>query len=425
MMNAKTCGVAFAAILTCPPALLAVTSEPNFEVTTLADGFYEPIVLLPIPGGRLLVGEKGGNIRVVDLATRQVSIWAFLNVFTNAECGLLGLALHPDFAHQPYVYVFATISKTEQQIIQLRDQGGVGVEPIEIRGSIPTEGGHHNGGGLRVGPDNMLYFSVGDNGIPPNSQSMNTLSGKVCRIGLDGTVPRDNPFTTPTGAPRAIHALGFRNPFRFCFSSDGTMFVMDVGSNADERREEIDLVTAGTNYGWPLFEGIDPDAPGQGFINPIYSYVDEGSAPAGCLVYEGIQFPREFRGNLFHLDYTSNALFRTVLDGGHVESHTIFVQDEGATVDLAMLPDGSLVYTQMLTGRVRQVSYRGPPPTGQPSDSKSDVHVAADELDSAAKEESSPAPKDSAPSCGQGLLALLPLAGLLSNVRSRKKRGPG
>src|SRR5690606_15598963 len=145
------------------------------------------------------------------------------------------------------------------------------------------------------------------------------------------------------------------------FAPDGRLFVMDVGSNDAPRREEINLVAAGDNLGWPLFEGSHPDAAAAGYVQPIYEYVDKGSSIAGCVYYDGGQFPEEFQGNLFHLDYTSHGLFRVILDGDRVVDHLLLVRGEGGPVDLALMLDGSLAYCELFSGRIRQVRYIGGP----------------------------------------------------------------
>lgn len=387
--------------------------DVNFEVTTLAEGFSEPTALQQAPDGRVFVIERGGTVSVFDPAASQTTRWARIDVVTNGECGLLGLALHPEFPSQPYIYFFASVSIVEQQIIRLKDQAGVGVEATVIRGGIPTQGSNHNGGCVRVGPDGMIYFSVGDNGTPDSSQSLATLAGKICRIRLDGSVPDDNPFLTPTGTPRSIYALGFRNPFRFCFAADGRLFVMDVGSSDSGRREEINLVGYGTNCGWPVHEGAHPDAAAGGYTDPIYEYHDKGSSIAGCAVYDGRQFPSAYRGNLFHLDYTSHGLFRAVLDGNRVVSHELLVQGEGGPVDLTVLHDGTLAWCELFTGKVKRVRYIGPP---DPADDGAPPQ--GDEGTDVGAEVQTATPRGGR--CGEGFLAAVaPLALMCLVVRHR------
>jgi glucose/arabinose dehydrogenase len=343
-----------------PPARAEVR-EPGFSVATLAEGLEEPTALEFAPDGRLFAIERAGRVRLIVDGVLQGAPVAAVEVVTENENGLLGLALSPDFARDHYLYVFATVSIHEQQIIRFTEVNGVGVDPVVIRDHLPTRGEFHSGGGLKFGPDGKLYFGIGDNLVPQNAQDFGTLAGKISRINPDGSVPPDNPFRTPTGTPRSIYALGFRNPFRFCFAPDGRLFVLDVGSDGDGRREEVNLVRAGDNCGWPLVEGRQPPGGDAQFVDPILDYHDGGAAPVGAVYYTGENFPDEYRGNLFHLEYVLNRLYRTVLDGDAVVRHTVFWEGDGGPVDLTQGPDGALYFCELHTGRVRRLAHEGGP----------------------------------------------------------------
>lgn len=341
---------------------------PGFKVDTIVTGLVEPTSLAFAPDGRLFVGERGGTVRIIEDGRPVDPPFASIEAFAESESGLLGIALHPDFQNNRYVYIFATVTFREQHIIRFTEENGVGVNKTLIREFLPTTGVFHSGGCIRFGPDGMLYFSIGDIQNPALSQDMNSLAGKICRVRPeDGSPAPGNPFTTVTGAPRSVYALGFRNSFRFCFAPDGRMFVMDVGSNNDARREEMNLVYAGDNCGWPNVEGIPETIQFPEYTYPIVAYHDEGTSPVGVVYYTGDQFPPEYAGNVFHLDYVRNKLFRVVLSGDQALSHELFMQGEGGTLDLIQGPDGSLVYCEFDTGTVKSVRYTaasGNEPTG-------------------------------------------------------------
>lgn len=361
----KRCGraakaaLAAAAVAITAPSASAVESVPlGFELSTITEGLELPVAMAYAPDGRLFVAQLTGQIRVVQPdGMLDVAPFAEIDVFAENENGLLGLTLDPYFATNHYVYAFATITYERQQIIRFTDIGGAATDPVVIRDNLPTRGVFHAGGGLKFGPDGKLYFSIGDNSEPANAQDVQTLAGKICRINPDGTTPSDNPFITPTGTPRAIFALGFRNPFRFNFAPDGRLFALDVGSDGDMRREEINLVTAGGNYGWPLVEGRRDAVTYPDLLDPIYDYHDGGSSPVGLVYYDGAQFPLSYQGNLFHLEYTLNRLYRVRLDGDQVVSHDLFAELNKGPVDLAIAPDGALVYCELFGGRIRKLRY--------------------------------------------------------------------
>ena len=153
-------------------------------------------------------------------------------------------------------------------------------EVVLVQGTQPA-GDDHHGGGLSFGPDGKLYWSVGDNVCCSvidgrNSQDLTNMYGKVLRLNPDGTAPADNPFYDGTGPNYdAIYATGFRNPFRLTFTPDGKLLVADVGQAT---WEEVNLVTAGANYGWPNAEGpcngigTTSCATPSSYANPIYAY---------------------------------------------------------------------------------------------------------------------------------------------------------
>ncbi len=349
-------------------ALAGETLKPDFVLEPYASGLRLPTSMAFAPDGRLFIAEKGGAVRVVADGTLQTQPWAEIEVHTFLESGLLGLALDPNFEENGYVYLFATVSDQEQQILRLTDRDGVGVEQKTIRANIPTSGGLHNGGGLRVGPDSKLYFSVGDTDNQPAVQDLTSLAGKIGRINLDGSTPDDNPFTTPTGAPRTAIALGFRNPFRFAVTDDRRLIVLDVGSDDPLRREEINVVHWGDNCGWPLLEGSPAPGEHTEFVAPVFTYTELGAAPTGAIIYDGESYPAEYVGSFFHVDYVSNIVFRLVFDGDTLVLHEQFAIGEGGPVDLTVGLDGSIYYCEIVTGEVKRIRYSGAAPPGDDDD---------------------------------------------------------
>jgi glucose/arabinose dehydrogenase len=381
----------------------------GFVVETFASGFSQPTALAFASDGTLFVAEREGAIRVVRDGAVQMDPAATLEVFTGGEGGLLGLIVDPDYANNGHLYAFVSVSTVEQRILRLRIEDGVATDVSLVRGNLPTAGGNHNGGAIDIGPDGLLYFAIGDTGTPELSQEITTLAGKVSRIRLDGTTPDDNPFVTLTGTPRAVWATGFRNPFRMCFAPDGRLFVGDVGSSDDRRREEINLLQRGADYGWPHAEGFANagDSVSESYVDPILAYAEEGASISGCAVYTGEQFPEKFRGNLFHLDYTSHGLFRVVLEGDEVVSHERFLQAANGPVDLTEGPDGALYWVELFSGEVRRLSYPAGVSYGseEPDDGDDPSEGPSDEPGEDEPSDSNDGPAIRFPLCGTGSLA--------------------
>jgi glucose/arabinose dehydrogenase len=163
---------------------------------------------------------------------------------------------------------------------------------------IPQPFANHNGGQIAFGPDGYLYIALGDGGSfgDPSGHGQNrmTLLGSILRIDVDSgtpySIPSDNPFEgNSDGYQEEIYAFGFRNPWRFSFdSSTGTLFAGDAGESS---REEINIVTNGSNYGWSTKEGsldYDPGTNVTEMVGPLYEYNHSlGDAIIGGFVYRG------------------------------------------------------------------------------------------------------------------------------------------
>ncbi|MBK8913639.1 MAG: PQQ-dependent sugar dehydrogenase [Phycisphaerales bacterium] len=376
---AISCAAAPAAASDAPGAATdpGAVREPGFVIETIAEGLIEPTAIEFAPDGRLFVAERDGTVRIVRDGRPLDPPFAAIEVFTPNENGLLGMAIDPDFERTGFIFVFATVSPTETQILRLREgrsadgrPSGVADDVHPIRDSLPTRGTFHSGGGLRFGPDGMLYFSIGDNLIAESAQDHSTLAGKISRIAPDGSTPADNPLRTPTGSPRAIYATGLRNVFRFCFAPDGRLFAMDVGSDGAGRREEINLIKPGANYGWPQVEGRQGLIRDPRFTDPIHDYHEGGAAPVGAVVYAGGSFPVEYDGNLLYLEYVLNRLYRLELSGDSVKRHSLFAELTGGPVDLTVGPhDGALYYCELASGTIRRIRPLVPRVQGATQDS--------------------------------------------------------
>ena len=182
-----------------------------------------------------------------------------MTVDSAGERGLIGIALHPDFATNGFVYIYSTRidGGSHNRISRFTAAGDVAAAGSEIAlVDLPNLSGatNHNGGGMHFGSDGKLYVGVGENANSAQAQNLATPFGKLLRFNDDGTIPTDNPFyATQSGLARAIWASGLRNPFTFAVQpGTGRIHINDVGQDT---WEEINLGVAGANYGWPTSEG--------------------------------------------------------------------------------------------------------------------------------------------------------------------------
>jgi glucose/arabinose dehydrogenase len=290
--------------------------------------------------GRLFIVLQGGKILIFDGV--QILSPPFLDisslVSSGGERGLLGVAFHPDYAHNGLFYVNYTNIAGDTVVARYSvsadpDLADPGSASILLTISQPFS--NHNGGQLQFGPDGYLYIGVGDGGSggdPGNrAQDLGLLLGKILRIDVDVDknaadlyyIPLDNPFVGPgDGALDEIWAWGLRNPWRFSFDRlTGDLFIADVGQNSWEEVDfQPDTSTGGENYGWRLMEGNScynpPTSCNDGTLTlPILVY----DHSAGCAVTGGYRYRGSKNPDLYGLylygDYCSGRIWGAQEDG--------------------------------------------------------------------------------------------------------------
>ena len=350
-----------------------------------------------LPGGKKLMGEIAGTLRVVQPGATEPDGTPFLvipNAVAEADAGLHDLTLDPNFASNRYLYVsYAhTVGNSYRDRVSRftaaadLNTASPGSELVLWQDDAATISGAHHGASLAFGPDGKLYISTGDNGQPPDSQSLTSYHGKILRLNPDGSTPSDNPFVDgPGGNKDEIWAYGLRNPYRMTFHpTSGRLYVADVGGNTHATSvEELDLVVRGANYGWPLCDGGPCGT--TGVTDPVYWYPHAGrdAAIMGGFFYAGSEFPAAFQGSYFFADYAQNWLKRLTFDAtGTVVTGVFNFQPLDGTLDNGQIgdpvqlhqgPDGSLYYLDLSfdeqagsfnAGTLRRVRFLGA--TNQP-----------------------------------------------------------
>jgi glucose/arabinose dehydrogenase len=365
--------------------VLASNLLQGFQDEKVVAGFTNPTAMQFAPDGRLFVSEKAGKLRIIKNGALLTTPFLTVNVNTNAERGLQGVAFDPNFATNRYVYIYYTNEATlKNRLSRFRaditnpDIAEAGSETVLVD-NIASDAAIHNGGAIHFGKDGKLYFSTGDGGTnSSNAQNLGNLNGKIMRLNADGSIPADNPYVGQTGKRAEIWANGFRNPFTFAVDSvNGTIYVNDVGGGAVE---EVNELQKGANYGWPTCEGSCTTA---GFTNPITQYDHSvGSAITGGAFYHGTQYPPENEGDYFFADYTRGWIKRFDIQTKVV---TDFITGAPSPVDLKLGPDGNLYYLSLSEdmvgqGAVFKITYGAPiaVPTANPSSGEVPLTVAFD-----------------------------------------------
>ena len=319
-------------------------------------GLGNATALAQAPDGRWFVATQGGALRVVKAGALLATPFVQLTVDSTGERGLIGVALHPDFASNHYVYVYYTTTEnsTHNRVSRFAANGDVALAGSEAKlVELPalSTATNHNGGALHFGVDGQLYIGVGDNADGAQAQDLSKPFGKLLRVNDDGSIPTDNPFyASSTGLARAVWAYGLRNPFTFAVEpGSGRLHINDVGENT---WEEINLGAAGANYGWPGSEG--PDGVGTGITGPLFAYKHTAASPAGSgpggfftgaaiaggSFYPGSgPFPAAYQGSYFFADFGSHFVAR--FDAANNAAYA-FGSVSDAPVDMRTGADGAL-----------------------------------------------------------------------------------
>ena len=351
----------------------AAVLPSGFSETVVTSDLFRPTAMAFAPDGRLFVCQQEGALRVIKNDVLLPTPFVSLSVDSSGERGLLGVAFDPNFVTNQFIYVYYTTSAApiHNRVSRFTASGdmaapGSEVVLLELETLNAT---NHNGGAIHFGHDDKLYIAVGENANGALAQSVDNRLGKLLRINADGSIPADNPATftvvnngvssvvTPTGANRAIWALGLRNPFSFAVQpGTGDIFINDVG---EQTWEEIDEGVAGANYGWPNTEGETNDAR---FTSPLYVYDhSQGCAITGGAFYNPAvtQFPGEYVGTYFFADFCGGWIRRY---DPVADSVTGFATDVSNPVDLQVGADGNLYYLARGSGalvRVQFIANRG------------------------------------------------------------------
>ena len=363
---------------------------PQFVEETVVTGLIDPVNIITMPDGRMIVLEKVGRVNLIDPTTPLAPPTVILGIGAIqvfGERGLASIALDPDFENNGYFYLYYTQLGNDNRNRISRfffDQATstvAGPELLVWEDNEPVEDCCHFGGGMDFGPDDHLYLATGEEFDGPQAQDLTRAGGKIIRLvttNLDASgpwvrggtnahiIPADNPPEIMDGAgPNLdeIWAYGLRNPFRAYWDIPTNRFFMgEVGGNIQATAtEDLHIGRAGANYGWPICEGdcVNPD-----YDDPIYFYTHTGATPIGGAIvagtiYRNDFFPEEYRESFFIADYAIGYIQYLKFDptGTVVESVNEFATNAGALVALEVGPDGALYAVDYVGGRVVRYVY--------------------------------------------------------------------
>lgn len=300
-----------------------VDSIPN-ELTVIAENLNAPWSIEKIGDTFYITERPGAIVKVVDGEETRQEVALAHELATAEEAGLMGFVLAPDFAESNLAYAYYTYVDSGRQynkIVMLRLEDNRWTEDRVLMDEIPS-GPYHHGGRLKIGPDEKLYATVGDALNAEIAQNLNSLAGKILRLNLDGTIPADNPFENS-----AIYSYGHRNNQGLVWLPDGTLYASEHGNSAND---EINAVTAGLNYGWPIIEGATEQ---EGMVAPDFtSGANTTWAPSGMATYDNKLYVAGLRGNaVFVFDLETAEVTEVLKEFGRIrdiyieENHLYFI----------------------------------------------------------------------------------------------------
>ncbi len=311
-----------------PPIPEPVTEYGNEYVQILATNLEKPWAI-GFADDKIFVTEKVGRVRVIESGILLDDPLATLRTANVFDGGLLGIAVHPAFDKNHFIYVYYTYEKDGalwNKILRITESNNKLDAAKTIFDNIPGSA-YSNGGVIKFGPDGKLYVGTGSVSDSHGPQDIQSLEGKILRLNDDGTIPDDNPFSNSP-----VFSFGHMNPKGLGWDNVGNLFVTEMGPS---KNDEINLVQSGGNYGWPEQECSGNEE----FIDPINCY-DPAIEPGGIVFYYGDKIKLE--NSLVLASLRASHLFNLEIDEDGVKSQKSILSGLGRIRDVAVGPDGYL-----------------------------------------------------------------------------------
>jgi glucose/arabinose dehydrogenase len=260
------------------PSQAQSATSAAYRMEVVSDALSYPWDITSI-GDRLVLTEVEGNIILVEAGElTRYGLSTTDAVVQDGGGGLLGIAVAPGFDKSGRAFVYHTYRSVGQLMNKVVEVHFDGTEWRETRILLSGIPGHrlYNGGRLAIGPDGYLHVTTGWTENLDLAQNLDSLAGKVLRMAVDGSVPGDNPF-----ADSYVYSYGHRNPQGLASDADGRLHSAEHGQSGND---EINLIEAGENYGWPLVQGDETSLDSR---PPVVHSGSDTWAPSGIAFSDG------------------------------------------------------------------------------------------------------------------------------------------
>lgn len=297
------------------------------------------------PDNHIWLTERGGKISRVNPETGEIKTLVTISaVYESGERGLMGMALHPNFQANPYVYVvynYQYLGDSKIRIERYTYDGNVLTSPTILLENIKGAS-VHDGARIAVGSDNKLWFTIGDASDADNAQDLTNVNGKINRMNLDGSVPDDNPFPGSM-----IWSYGHRNQQGLVIANN-KVYTSEHGAGTDD---EINIILKGRNYGWPEVEGYCDNDDEEKFctdnniVEPILSLTPDNTLAIAGIDYYNHNLFSDWKNSILITALKTQMLVVARLDeaGEKIVSHSEYFREQfGRLRDVCVAPDGRI-----------------------------------------------------------------------------------